>query len=256
MWKTIGASVAGFSHQAEGTPCQDCHAISLAMDGWLVAAISDGAGSAPRSAEGARAVCDGVVSHIVAHLSLLGSDTSGAIEETAGRLLVAEAVESVRASLIEISSKSSIAEFHATLVGVIAGPSGGLFFHIGDGAACATDAQNLTPTIMSLPENGEYANETFFVTQSDWHGHLRLKSFNGQFNLIALMSDGVTPFALGPGAEQPHAPFFHPISRYLAGHTQEEGEKALAATLARDAVRSITGDDKTFVWARRIDRGE
>ena len=173
-------------------------------------------------------------------------------DETVVRLWVEEGVELVRASL-DNSGGRALTEFHATLVGVIAGPHGGVFFHIGDGAGCATLLDDLSVKVMSLPENGEYANETYFFTRSDWKDHLRLNPFGPHFNLIALMSDGVTPFALEPGKSGPHPPFFGPVSNFLAHHNREEGERALAATLERDAIRKITGDDKTLVWAARVE---
>ncbi len=252
-WKIIGASVAGFSHQAEATPCQDFHTVSLLTNGWLVGAVSDGAGSAPRSAEGAKAICEGVVSQIATHISQFSDDKDACLEQTTVRSWVTDGVEFVRTKLTKIGTNDSIADFHATLVGVIAGPNGGLFFHIGDGAACATDTENFSSSILSFPENGEYANETFFFTQKNWHEHLRLTPFDQKFNLIVLMSDGVTPFALAHGMSGPHAPFFSPLSRYLVAHTREEGEAALAATLEKDAIRHITGDDKTLLWALRIE---
>jgi hypothetical protein len=164
-------------------------------------------------------------------------------------------IESVRSEILKIAVDHSMGDFHATLIGVIAGPSGGLFFHIGDGAACATDVETFSPSILSQPENGEYANETFFFTQPDWQQHIRLTPFGRQFDLLALMSDGVTPFALASETAGPHKPFFDPLSRYLRSHTREEGESALAATLEKDAIRRITGDDKTLVWALRIRDG-
>jgi hypothetical protein len=246
-WKIVGVSVKGFSHQANGTECQDSYAVSAIEGGWLVAMVSDGAGSASRSSEGARALCKGLVAYLGPRVA-----ENNQPDETVVRLWVEESVELVRASL-DKSEGRALTEFHATLVGVIAGPHGGAFFHIGDGAGCATLLDDLSVKVMSLPENGEYANETYFFTQSDWKDHLRLTPFGPHFNLIALMSDGVTPFALEPGESGPHSPFFAPVSHFLTSHSREEGERALAATLERDAIRNITGDDKTLVWAARVE---
>jgi Protein phosphatase 2C len=254
-WKTIGVSIAGFSHQATDMPCQDFHSISSLENGWLVGTVSDGAGSAPRSAEGAKAICKGLVDHIVPHIVPLTNDGNFTLTESIARSWIVEGIEVVRSEIIKIAAGHPISDFHATLVGVIAGPSGGVFFHIGDGAACATDVEKFSPSILSQPENGECANETFFFTQPDWQQHIRLTPFDRQFNLLALMSDGVTPFALKSGTAGPYEPFFGPLSRYLKSHTREEGQSALAATLEKDAIRRITGDDKTLVWALRIRDG-
>jgi hypothetical protein len=250
-WKTIGVSVPGFAHQAEGAPCEDFHAIASFANGRLVAVVSDGAGSAPRAVEGAKMICEGLVGHLAPHATKLGQGSDIQSEENSVRSWVAEGIESVRTKIAEISAGDPLSAFHATLVGAIAGPDGGFFFHLGDGAAFAACAEDFSQNILSHPENGEYANETYFFTQADWQEHLRLKRFDRQFDLLILMSDGVTPFALAPGAVAPHEPFFGPLSRYLASHTSEEGQRALAATLEQDAIRRITGDDKTLVWALR-----
>jgi hypothetical protein len=196
-------------------------------------------------------VCEGVIRHLTPLVGGLANDRSIPFNHDSVRLWIVDGVESVRSNISRTANGHSLSAFHATVVGAIAGPSGGIFFHLGDGAAFATMLGDFSQSIFSPPENGEYANETFFFTQPDWQNHLRLTSFDGQFDLIALMSDGVTPFALAPGASAPHEPFIGPLSRYLRSHTQEEGRKALAVTFEKDAIRRITGDDKTLVWALR-----
>jgi hypothetical protein len=251
-WKIAGASVVGFSHETAGVPCQDAHATSVLPGGWFVGAVCDGAGTAARSAEGARLVADGVVAHISSRLNAFQSRNQ--LTETLAKEWVQGAVEEVRAQLSSLAEGQSIriAEFHATLVGAIAGPSGGIFFHVGDGAALATTSSDFSESVVSHPENGEYANETYFVTQEEWQQHLRTVTFGPKFNLITLMSDGVTPFALAPEASGASVPFFDPLSRYLTVHERQESERELAALLRRDAIRRVTGDDKTLLWALRI----
>ena len=38
----------------------------------------------------------------------------------------------------------------------------------------------------SLPENGEYANQTYFFTDDKWQNHFRASCFNGEFNFVIL----------------------------------------------------------------------
>jgi hypothetical protein len=251
-WKVAGVSVVGFSHEAAGVPCQDAHATSVLPGGWFVGAVCDGAGTAARSSEGARLVADGVVAHISSQLNAYESGSQ--LTEALVKEWVQGAVEEVRVHLRRLTEgkSDSIAEFHATLVGVIAGTGGGIFFHVGDGAALATTSTDFSESVVSQPENGEYANETYFVTQDEWQQHLRTVTFGPKFNLVALMSDGVMPFALAPEASGASVPFFDPLSRYLTVHERQESERELAALLRRDAIRRITGDDKTLLWALRI----
>ena len=249
-WKVFGVSLAGFSHQADGRNCEDYHALQTVGNGWLVAALSDGAGSAIRSIEGAKAICEGVVSAISSRLALSDQIVNEQVE-TSARSWIEESIERVRSGLLS-KNHEAIAEFHATLVGVIAGQNGGLFFHIGDGAACAMVHREIGNNVMSLPENGEYANETYFFTENSWKDHLRFTSFGPEFDVIAIMTDGVTPFALASKAHGPYAPFFDPVARFLEIQGRDEGERGLSATLGSDAIRKITDDDKTLVWALKV----
>ncbi len=46
--------MTGKSHQVSGLPCQDNHSIIRADNGWVIAAVADGVGSAERSGRGSR----------------------------------------------------------------------------------------------------------------------------------------------------------------------------------------------------------
>lgn len=252
-WKVVSASVTGFSHVADGTPCQDAHAVSVLDNGWFVGITSDGAGSAAHAAEGSRILCQGLLTYLAVYIDELHELARRVcLEESEIRKVIVEAVELVREKLLAETMDGSLSDFHATLVGVIAGPSGGLFFHVGDGVGCATNATEHSSFVISLPENGEYANETFFFTQHDWQSHLRLTPFGPDYNLIVLMSDGVSPFAMGPGGQEPHLPFLTPLSTYFSANDSLAGHKALVSTLESEKIRPITGDDKTLLWAMRV----
>jgi len=250
QWKVAGASVTGFAHEADGTVCQDAHAIATTRNGWFVAVLSDGAGSARYSDASARLISHALVAQLA---NRLDQDNGNGLDETLLRDWIGRGVEEVRHQLrtSTLGTEHDLHDLHATLLGVAAGPNWGLFFHIGDGVGCATTMNDLATSIISSPENGEYANETYFVTQDDWREHLRLTFFDSKYDLIALMSDGAMPFAMATGQLMVFQPFFEPLSRYLAEHTREDGERAIAAILAKDEVRRITGDDKTLVWALR-----
>ncbi len=252
-WRIAAASVAGFSHEEAGTGCQDAYEVRITENSFLVSVVSDGAGSAPRSIEGARIISSDVAHFVAAKASALSNTFGLPLDEPIVCEWVQSGVALARERLSQRAAETngSLGDFHATMVGTIVGLSGGVFFHIGDGAACAVRADNLEDAVVSLPENGEYANETFFVTEREWCDHLRLTSFGPAYDMIALMSDGLTPFALTSGSPKPYRPFFEPLAKHLAAHTREDGERALIATLRKPEIRKITGDDKTLVWALR-----
>jgi hypothetical protein len=66
------------------------------------------------------------------------------------------------------------------------------------------------------------------------------------------MLEGVMPFALNSGGTTPYIPFLQPVSSFLTTHCRADGEMALANTLDREDIRQITDDDKTLIWALRL----
>ena len=255
-WDIAGVSVAGFARPESGTGCQDAHVIAVTDGGWFVGVASDGAGSAARGSDGANLVAQVVVREMMNRLEREHHDIVLQVDST--RLWLEDAIERARTEVAQIADApgagKQMRDFHATVVGAVAGQRGGVLFHIGDGAAFAAESCDLTSFVLSLPENGEYLNSTYFFTEEYWRSHLRLRSFDERYDLIALMSDGVTPFALGAGGRSPFAPFFQPLNEFLVQHDRAGREKAITTILQRDAVRRITHDDKTLVWALRHPR--
>jgi hypothetical protein len=251
-WKAGGVSVAGFSHLEEDIPCQDAHAFGIRRDGWIVAAVSDGAGSAANSHIGAPAYVSAVVDFFCgcADLSSLTQEEMSVsfvreINETTTRL--------IDACLSDQQGKeTSKSDFAATIIMAIANQDGGTFLHVGDGAGAALKLTDMEHSIVSKPQNGEYANETYFVTMDNWSSQLRITPFEDCFDTILLMSDGVTPMAMTKGCEAPFPSFVRPVVDYLVKTDAEDGQAALSNTLTREQVRAVTGDDKTLFWASTL----
>ena len=250
-WKIGGVSVTGFSHIAENIPCQDALAFKIHGNGHLIAAIADGAGSARLSHLGAQAFVDAAVSsvHALASTEILD------IDQIANEIVVA--INETRMALIklhtepELDASPTIKDFAATFLMVVANADGGAFFHVGDGAGTRFLLSDISSALVSKPENGEYANETYFVTMEHWERHLRITRFDGVFDTILLMSDGVTPMAMDKGCAGPFKSFVTPVLDFLNKIDEDTGEIALVNTLSADNVRAITGDDKTLLWAIR-----
>ena len=49
---------------------------------------------------------------------------------------------------------------------------------------------------MSKPENGEYINQTFFITDDNWEEKLRFFKIDFKYEVLLAMTDGVTAMAL------------------------------------------------------------
>jgi serine/threonine protein phosphatase PrpC len=245
-WRIYAAASIGSSHIEAGTPCQDAFAHALVGD-TMLGVVCDGAGSQALSHVGAQAVSSGVVARL--QQLELGEAPLSARPDVEFARAVGDAVAQVREGLQKEASNEGveISAFSCTLVGAVATARGGRFFHIGDGLAVAEHAD--APSVVSLPENGEYANETYFVSGEQWHEHLRYTAFGESATRIALMSDGAMPFAMAKGNGGLFKPFMDPVEGYLASVSEEEGSAALAGTLGDPRTYTITSDDKTLLIA-------
>jgi hypothetical protein len=245
-WRIFAAASIGSSHIEVGTPCQDAFAHALVGD-TLLGVVCDGAGSQPLSHLGAQAVTSGLVA-LLQQLEA-GAAPLSTLPDLEFASAIAEAVGQVREALQKQASDNGveISAYSCTLVGAVANATGGRFFHIGDGLAVAEHAD--APSVVSLPENGEYANETYFVSGEQWREHLRFTAFTQTATRIALMSDGAMPFAMAKGNGGLFKPFMDPVEAYLAGVTEDEGSAALAGTLGDPRTYGITSDDKTLLIA-------
>ena len=130
------------------------------------------------------------------------------------------------------------------------GPSVGVFFHLGDGVGVAQLDNG--SELISLPANGEYANETYFLSGERWRDQLRLLPIPHGVRGLVLMSDGCMPFAMGKHNAALYAPFMSAVQNYLRCMDDITlGEQALAQTLLDPRTHQITGDDKTLLLALR-----
>jgi len=106
----------------------------------------------------------------------------------------------------------------------------------------------------SAPENGEFADQTYFFTMDNWKEHLRITPIGEQAHTFLLMSDGTMPFCLNRSHDHVEPRFFQPVNQYLVQDdvSAEMGSQALLRTLSSDRANSISKDDKTLVWATSI----
>lgn len=254
-WRYAFTSVTGTSHTRGATPCQDASACQVLHTQTgapvLVALVTDGAGSASHSAEGAQLACALLRDEIATLL-----DTGGAIEEITREFAVAWLTHFQHAIAERAEAQGCAArEFACTLLAAIVGEECSVFFQVGDGAiVVATQDEPDDYAWVFWPQRGEYENMTMFITDPRAADHLEHELGAGRYAEVALFTDGLQRLALHFASMSVHNPFFRPIfpplRAGLPGYLPDLSA-ALAHFLATPAVNSRTDDDKTLVLATR-----
>ncbi|MFI4891269.1 MAG: PP2C family serine/threonine-protein phosphatase [Steroidobacterales bacterium] len=243
----FSASATGKRNLEQGAAGQDA-SHCVVTDDVLVAVVCDGAGSVREGRAGSQ-----FIAHELAE-QLSGVLTAGSTTQDHSEQLDADihgAVEAVRTRLAGLaeSRQLELHDFSCTLLGCVAWPGGGAFFHIGDGFGIWQEAG--AQSVLSQPENGEYADETYFVTDENWKQHLRLTPLPEARPgcVIGLMSDGTAPFAVNRARSGFFAPFIDPIADFLRKATAPNGNEALRNLLESPRASEISPDDKTLLLA-------
>ena len=119
--------------------------------------------------------------------------------------------------------------------------------HVGDGVAIIFNHEKTKNFVISEPHNGEYVNETYFITMKNWEKNLRIKKFSN-FDSIFLMTDGITPLATLNNSREPNYKFLLPLINYIKKNQNTNYMDAINNTLNLDKVKKISSDDKTILF--------
>jgi hypothetical protein len=180
------AQIIGRSHEKSGTPCQDYVAARVQRD-FACVALADGAGSKTHSEQGARTVVKAVtriLSDRFDELWLLAADDPS---QVSGQLLRC-CLEALQHQAHRLGCQLS--DLASTLLFVAHSKGRYLAGHLGDGCIVHQEEGGQL-VVLSHPENGEYANTTFFVTDATDENRLRV--YQGECTIGAgfvVMSDG------------------------------------------------------------------
>ena len=185
MWKTLNYEVVGKSHIKAKKVCQD-KTFTYKENNTVVSALADGAGSYEYSDVGAIIACKSICKY-------LGDNFDELINISNANEVITKIVNHV---LTDIEAKAE--EMHcgkeqlsSTLLCVAIKNEDVMVFHVGDGLIAGLKNGELKT--LTMPDNGEFANATYFITSSRAYEKARLlKGKTTGFEGFALMSDGST----------------------------------------------------------------
>ena len=222
-WLHAGASVVGQGHLTSDAPCQDKFQIKVSEDGeWLAVVVCDGAGSAEFAGIGATIASQ----YFCQELVKLAQELVARLPGEWINDFVIDCVLRVRDRIRAHANSDEIRKYHCTLVAALVGPQGGFSVHIGDGAIVGGTfappgsvpfVELGANVLISRPENGEYANETFFITEGAWVKHLRIRPLP-RIDWIVVCTDGGASLLLDNDSQVRPAflvPFIRCVSRTL-----------------------------------------
>ena len=252
-WLHAGASVVGQGHLTSDAPCQDKFQIKVSEDGeWLAVVVCDGAGSAEFAGIGATIASQ----YFCQELVKLAQELVARLPGEWINDFVIDCVLRVRDRIRAHANSDEIRKYHCTLVAALVGPQGGFSVHVGDGAIVGGTfappgsvpfVELGANVLISRPENGEYANETFFITEGAWVKHLRIRPLP-RIDWLVVCTDGGASLLLDNDSQVRPAflvPFLE--DQISDAFTDQYVERVLADPKAN----KLTTDDKTIVVAVR-----
>ena len=246
--RVMAARVRGRHHRHEGRNCDDWYEMAQSGE-WTIIAVADGAGSHPLSRVGAKASCRAAVETLSARLARLHTPDSidadqdlpptiaaclgfktclgmiKAIHQAVGAACTA--VETACGERMEqeeyerrLGRKPCLSDFAATLSLLAFKPvtidsvryAAGWGYQIGDGVSAVIDPRGKA-TVLGLPDQGEYSNETLFLSREYLGSNELSRRIHKVFQpmrALVMMTDGVMesghfPLPAEHGAEVLHA---------------------------------------------------
>ena len=242
-WKLAGASIIGKQHEDAGGQCEDAwSSVRRALPCGhevLAVCVSDGAGSVANGRVGAqmtsRVLANWLAENVEKVFSSVEDDKKWSIASTLKRGLRRAAER----------NGCEIKSYACTVVAILTVTDGRwLTVHLGDGAIVGRFGDNLKA--VSVPRKGEFANETFFITDNDAAESLDIQeSSNYETNLpasaFAMFTDGVESSLVNRRSGEVSRSLSDMFG-WLSTNSEQDVSEALENNI-RQVFRQRTGDD-------------
>ena len=280
-WVIVGASVKGTGHIQSNMPCQDNHMFESLDNGWGVAIVSDGAGSAAHSELGSKIVVSRGIFHFKNLIEKERWIDKQSLPTDIEWFQKSYAVlKEIRNDVMMVAQKNNIdvKSLSATCLVVIYSPFGLLTVHVGDGRMGYKSMSGEWKSMMT-PHKGEEANQTIFLVSDFWSiPNYEMSSvlvpecrvIRENVKAFALMSDGCENTAWLCSAlnsdtgkyedrNLPFDKFFNPLEETLLMFDKnsilEEERQSKWYKFIESGTSGFTReqDDKTMIYAINVD---
>jgi hypothetical protein len=215
----------------------------------MVMVVCDGAGSARFSDIGSRIACYSAHKLIRSHIE------DGKSISSIDRDLAAEWLLVIRQKIARKCKKLKVPprELATTITIAIIGDELTILLVVGDSPCVFYDDGSWIAPIW--PQRGEYANQTYFVTQ-DPPLHFEFSKIQKRISRCAVFSDGIDKLVMREKEKEVYQPFFDGAFKELnsdasAGRNREIS-RSISNFLSSDRVNQLTDDDKTLAIASRL----
>lgn len=246
-WRVVAASVCGTSHIRNKQLCQDAHHWQLLPGNVLVIAAADGAGSASQGKVGAMVAVETAIEKLALKEISRNSLADDAIVQT----LLHDALIAAKKAVEDeaLAGRKPPQDLATTLIITLATPDMVAAAQIGDGLAVAKNHQGQL-LALTTPDNGEYINETTFLTSPDALDTAQMRLWRESIVNIAVLTDGLQMLALNMVLGEPHKPFFFPLFDFVENaEDQTLAQEQLVRFLGSERITQRTDDDLTLILA-------
>ncbi|BAZ27737.1 protein-serine/threonine phosphatase [Cylindrospermum sp. NIES-4074] len=247
QWRIVAASVCGTSHLKNKQLCQDAHHWQILPNNVLVVAAADGAGSASQGKVGAMVAVETAIEYI----SIQKVTRYTLADDALLRELLTEALLAAKKAVEDEAANRNHQphDLATTLIIMVATPEIVAVAQIGDGLAVAKNSMgNLLA--LTIPNNGEYINETTFLTTQNALHTAQMRIWREDIVNIGVLTDGLQMLALNMGVGEPHKPFFFPLFEFVANAEDKTmAKEQLVGFLSSERITQRTDDDLTLVLA-------
>jgi serine/threonine protein phosphatase PrpC len=252
-WRVVPVSVTGPEHVRRGVGNQDAFAHRSSGDR-LVLAVADGAGSAIRSATGARlavdAACD--AADVIATSD---PDRAGRAVQTRRYAQRVLGLFDRRLARLIDESGGERRDYATTLLAVVALPPAVAFLAVGD-SFLIVEHRNAGAHLVVAPDNGPSLGSTVFLTSADRASAVRCGVIeDAEITGLALCSDGMLDAVLATGQDADgRLALLAPadFTNYLRMFADGSARPADLAERLRSAdFAASSADDKTMVLVTR-----